>query len=75
MNFIKFCVKNNIKCSEVVKMLKWALVRVLCPNQGYKHFQEGHEYIEDDKRIVHPTTLEENVEKLRILCSVIAESL
>ena len=30
---IKFCVKN-VKCSEVVQMLKRFLSRMVCPNQG-----------------------------------------
>ena len=78
---IKFCVKNNIKCIEVVQMLEKAFGEnaMFKPRvyERYKCFQVGHEDIEDDKRVGQPTTstTEENIVKVKILSSVITKSL
>ena len=78
---IKFYVKNNIKFSELVQMLEKAfgkngvksrtkfVVKKSKPRvyEWCKCFQEGHEGIEDDKRIGHPTTstTEKNTDKIK----------
>ena len=44
---IKFCVKNNVKCSEVMKMLEKGFGKNAMSKpriyEWYKHFQKGCE--------------------------------
>ena len=68
---IKFCEKNEIKCSKVCEILTEApgesamsKTRVY---EWYKRFQDGREDVEDDERPGRPgtSTTDENVEKVK----------
>jgi len=72
--FILFCVKNEIKCSEVVQMLKKLFVEFSIKfslpivYEWYKHFKEGREDVADDIRTGRPSTLisDENMSKIKV---------
>lgn len=57
---IKFCVKNNIKCCDVLKMIETAFgddamsKATVC--RWYKRFKEGREDFNDDERTGRPCT-------------------
>jgi len=67
---IKFCDKNKIKCSDVVKMLEKAIGESVMKKsvyEWYKRFEEGREDVEDDERVGRPgtSTIDENVEEIK----------
>lgn len=66
----KFCDKNKIKCSDVVKMLEKAIGESVMKKsvyEWYKRFEEGREDVEDDERVGRPgtSTIDENVEEIK----------
>ena len=67
---IKFCVKNEIKCSEVVRMLKKAFGEFSMSTsrdyEWYKRFKKGGEDVDDDIRTGRPSIIsDENVSKIK----------
>lgn len=68
---IQFCVKNEIKCSEVCKMLTKAYGESAMSKariyEWYKRFKEGRENVKDDERPGRPSTstTDENVKKVQ----------
>ena len=68
---IKFCVKNEIKCNKVCKMLTKTYGESAMSKtkvyEWYKRFQDGREDVEDDERPGRPSTstTDENVEKVK----------
>ena len=68
---IKFCVKNEIKCSKVYEILTKAYDESAMSKtrvyKRYKRFQDGREDVEDDERPGRPSTstTNENVEKVK----------
>ena len=69
--WIKFCVKNEIKCNKVCEMLTKAhgesaksITRVY---EWYKRFPDGREDVEEDEHPGRPSssTTDENVEKVK----------
>jgi len=75
--YIKFCHKNGIKYSEVLKMLNVAFGESTVSQrrvyEWYKRFKDGREDIEDDERPGRPNTsiTDSNVKKVE---NVIMES-
>ena len=65
---IKFCVKNGIKCSKTLEMLKVAYGECTVSQKSvykwYKLFTEGREEVNDDARLGRPrtSTTNENTE-------------
>ena len=70
---IKFCVKNEIKCSKALEMLNVAFGESAMSKprvyEWYKRFKEGREDVGDDERPAPATTstTEENIEKVKKL--------
>ncbi|RLU18027.1 hypothetical protein DMN91_010269 [Ooceraea biroi] len=68
---IKFCVKNGIKCANVVRMLQTAFGdQAMSQNrvfEWYRRFRDGRENTEDDPRSGRPSTAitDKNVEKVK----------
>lgn len=68
---IKFCVKNEFKCSEVVKMMQKAFgdssMNERTIYKWFKRFEDSRESVEDDERYGRPrnSITDENVEKVR----------
>lgn len=68
---IKFCVKNGIKCSKVLEMLRVAYGDCTLSQKNvyrwYKLFKEGRENVNDDARPGSSITskTDENVEKVK----------
>ena len=68
---IKFCVKNEIKCSKVCKILIKAYGESAMSKtrvyEWYKRFQDGREDVEDDERPGRPSTstTDKTVEKVK----------
>ena len=66
--YIKFCVKNEIKCNKVCEMLTKAYGESAMSKtrvyKWYKCFQDGREDVEDDERPSTSTT-DANVEKVQ----------
>jgi len=66
-----FCVKNGIKCNDVVKMLKKAFdeTSMSTPRiyEWYIRVKEGREDVDDDRRTERPNTTisDENVTKIK----------
>ena len=78
---IKFCVKNGIKCSKTLEMLKVAYgewyVSQKSVYKWYKLFTEGRKEVNDDARPGRPSTstTSENTEAVKKLLWRIVESL
>ena len=70
---IKFCVKNGIKCSKTLEMLKVVYGECTVSQQSvykwYKLFTEGREEVNDDARPGRPSTwtTNENTEAEKLL--------
>ncbi|KAG5345301.1 SETMR methyltransferase, partial [Acromyrmex heyeri] len=70
---IKFCCKNEIKCSDTLKMLQKCYgddtLSKTQVYQWYERFKSGREAVEDDARPGRPSTLktDENVDEIRQL--------
>ncbi|KAG5333497.1 GVQW3 protein, partial [Acromyrmex heyeri] len=65
---IKFCCKNEIKCSDTLKMLQKCYGDdTLSKTQWYERFKSGREAVEDDARPGRPSTskTDENVDEGR----------
>ena len=71
--YIKFCVKNKIKCSEVLKMLTTAFSKSTLSQKNvykwYKLFREGREDVNDKACLGCPSTskTDENIEAVHII--------
>ena len=69
--YIKFCVKNGIKCSKTLEMLKVAYGECTVSQKSvykwYKLFTEGREEVNDDARPGRPntSTTNENTEAVK----------
>lgn len=67
---IEFYCKTEIKCSNVLKILKLAFGRYALSEtksfHSYKYCQDGHEEVKDDERpgSYSPYTTDNNVEKV-----------
>ncbi|KYN15811.1 hypothetical protein ALC57_11966, partial [Trachymyrmex cornetzi] len=62
---INFCVKNSIKCSKTLEMLKVAYGESTL--KWYRLFQEGRENVNDEPRFGRPSTskTDENVQEVK----------